>query len=81
LNNRTELTETTEFVDIKRQYLLTLTRRQKQTLYWLLRGHSAKMTAARLSISHRTVEHHVENIKNNNHYKSTREIMLNVRFV
>lgn len=40
-----------------------LTTRESEILHYLVRGYSAKSTAARLNISFRTVESHIDNIK------------------
>lgn len=42
---------------------VTLTAREKECLYYLVSGKSAKQTAALLNVSPRTVEFHLENIK------------------
>lgn len=81
LNNSAVLSNTTEFIDLKRQEKLILTVRQKETLFLLLKGHTAKDAAAFLFISHRTAEHHINAIKNANAYASLREIITNVRAV
>lgn len=51
---------------------LSLTERQEECLFWLVRGKTSKSIAKILRISHRTVEHHIEAIKIslNCHYKS-----------
>ncbi len=41
-----------------------LTGRQKECLYLLLQGFSAKMIAQKLGLSSRTIETHIEGIKN-----------------
>lgn len=43
---------------------LYLTRREKEVVAQLLRGYSAKESAKVLGISYRTVETHIDNIKN-----------------
>lgn len=41
----------------------SISKREKEVLYFLVRGHTAKMISKNLSISPRTVEQHLENIK------------------
>lgn len=42
---------------------IQLTGRQSEILYYIVRGHNSPQIAARLSLSCRTVEHHIENIR------------------
>ena len=81
LQNTIVLSSTTCFIDLKRRKSLRLTMRQKEILLQLIRGYTAKDVANYLSISHRTVEHHIVAIKSNNKYASLREIVTNVRAV
>lgn len=37
--------------------------REREILYWLVRGQTAKHIARKLGVSHRTVEHRLEKIK------------------
>lgn len=45
------------------QEVYSLSSREKQVLYFLVRGFTAKMISHKLIISQRTVEHHLKNIK------------------
>jgi PAS domain-containing protein len=69
------------YIDIRKKWELILTERQKEVLFWLLKGSSAKLIAARLHISKRTVEHHLEAIKAENGYTTLKDILLFVRAV
>ena len=69
------------FIDLQRQQSLNLTVRQKEILYWLLKGYSSKETAYRTNISFRTVEHHVTAIRECNQYESSKEMLMQVHFV
>jgi len=44
--------------------LENFTKVEKSILYWLVRGKTAKAIANILSRSPRTIEHHIENVKN-----------------
>jgi len=75
------LTPNTCFIDIAKKKMLELTYRQKEVLHLLLQGITAKDIATRLSISKRTVEHHIELIKELNEYLNLKDILLYVRVV
>ena len=74
-----EFTPQMEFLDIRRHNKLKLTVKQKQALYYILQGLSAKDVANRMFISKRTIEHHLEAIKYVNNYASLKEILLAVK--
>jgi DNA-binding CsgD family transcriptional regulator len=69
------------FVDIQRKQDLQLSLRQREVLYFTLQGLCAKSVANRLQVSSRTVEHHLEAVKEVNGYASIKEILLQVRAV
>jgi DNA-binding NarL/FixJ family response regulator len=77
-NKNQPLTEDSQFIDLKRRKELTLTKQQKQTIHWVLQGLSSKEIARALNISYRTVEHHINGIKENNNYSSLKQVLLNV---
>ena len=70
-----------EFVDRKSNKVLNTTTRQKEVLYWLLQGGSAKEIEQKLCVSRRTVEHHIGAIKANNSYLFVKEILLHVHAI
>jgi DNA-binding NarL/FixJ family response regulator len=45
-------------------FITKLPKRKVECLYYLVKGKTAKETAKLLNISHRTVEHYLEDIKN-----------------
>ncbi len=53
----------------------TFTRREQQCLNYLLKGYSAKQTAAALALSPRTVENHLEGLKEKFFVKTKKEII------
>lgn len=64
---------------IKEQHshsLLQLTKREEQILYFLRQGMSAKDIAKKLYRSTRTVEHHIDNIKNKTGFRSKYELIV-----
>jgi hypothetical protein len=78
LNQNQPFTESTEFIDMHRHKKLSLTRKQKKILHWVLKGLSSKEVANNICLSHRTVEHHISGIKYLNQYSSLKDILLNV---
>jgi DNA-binding CsgD family transcriptional regulator len=52
-----------------------LTPRESETLFFLLRGHTAKEVGKHLGISNRTVETHIESIKNKLDCQTKKEII------
>ena len=64
-----------EFIDTKRCKKLALNYRQKELLFWLLRGNSIRDVAFELSMSSDKAKYHLEAIKNNNGYNLTRELL------
>ena len=79
LNADVVLTEKTTFIDVSAKSELVLTGRQRQILYWVLRGYSVSSVANHLCISFRTVEHHLAAIRESNAYTSLKEVLLHVR--
>jgi DNA-binding CsgD family transcriptional regulator len=53
----------------------SLTVREKQCLYYFLKGFSAKTTARELQLSHRTVEFYISRIKKKYKCKNLREVI------
>lgn len=70
-----------KFVDIRRHTELILTTRQKETIYWMLCGHSTKEIAQLMKLSSRTIEHYINSIKEANNYSCIRDMLLHVRAV
>jgi hypothetical protein len=81
VNATSVLSANTCFIDIARKVMLSLTFRQKQVLHLLLQGVSAKEVANCLCISKRTVEHHIELIKEVNEYLTIKDVLLYVRAI
>jgi PAS domain-containing protein len=81
VNKEMEFSPNLSFIDLQRRKHLKITERQKEVLYWLLKGCSSKITANQVGISYRTVEHHLTAIRENNDYASSKEIMAQVYFV
>lgn len=54
---------------------LLLTKKQEQCLFFLIRGKSLKEIATILGISHRTVEDHIDSIKNKLQCQTKRELI------
>ena len=75
----TRFSESVHFFDVHHGGVLLLTIKQKEVLYWLLKGLSSKVISEEMGLSRRTVEHHIETIRNNGHYGSTKEILVSVR--
>jgi DNA-binding CsgD family transcriptional regulator len=66
----------TNYFDTRNQKQMTLTTKQLPCLHYLLQGLTAKEIARQLKLSYRTVQHHIESIKLNNEFKSTKEMLL-----
>jgi DNA-binding CsgD family transcriptional regulator len=81
LKNANHFSTATQFIDIKRRNQLILTPRQKEVLYAVLQGCKPKMIGAKLGVSRRTVEHHIQALKDENGYHSIQDILLNVRAI
>ncbi len=79
LSTEFTLSATTQFIDVTAGTTLKLTPKQKMTLGHLLKGITAKQIAERLQVSRRTIEHHIEFIKDKLDYHTTKEILLNIR--
>ena len=58
--------------------VLDITMKQKRVLFYLLKGFTAKEIADRVCSSKRTIEHHIEAIKDSQGYASSRELCLYV---
>jgi DNA-binding CsgD family transcriptional regulator len=67
------------FVDTKSGCLLKLTPKQARYLQELLKGKSARELAEALHLSHRTVQHHIEEIRYRNNIESTKTLLLRVK--
>ena len=81
LTNQMSYSHRISFFDMRRRQELVLSPRHHQILYWLLKGYSAPQVAAQLFISKRTVENHMQAIKEENGYDSSRELLLQVRSI
>jgi len=53
-----------------------ITTRQADCLYYLVQGHTAKQIGAILSLSHRTIEHHIDALKNKYQCASRAELIM-----
>lgn len=69
------------YINISKKLPLTLTTKQCACLNLLLKGLTAKQIANNLNISFRTVQHHIDAIKDNNNLGSTKEILLHVKAI
>ncbi len=67
------------FIDIKRQEKLLVSSKRRPSLFLILQGYSTREVAAKLGLSKRTIEHHLEIIKADNLYHSLREILIQVK--
>lgn len=67
------------YIDKRDKRKLILSGRQREVIYWIMQGLPARKIAQQLSISSRTVEHHITNIREANDYRSLKEILLNVQ--
>ena len=69
------------FINAKTNDMLTLTKKQKECLQYLIQGKTARETAEALNISVRTVEGHILGMRNTNNIGSLREFIRNIRVV
>lgn len=81
INNNALFSTNMNFIDITNHHVLKLTDRQKEIVYYLLKSMHPKEIAYQLKISIRTVEHHIEHIKECNGYHFTREILIRVKAI
>ena len=56
-------------------YQIKLSDREAECLFFILRGKTSKQIARYLGISHRTVEEHINHLKNKFHAKSKGELI------
>jgi len=75
------LTDQTLFIDTRYRRLIALTPKRRITLFFTLKGLTAKEVAARINLSRKTIEHHLEFIKDTCHFLSLKEILLYVKAV
>ena len=59
----------------KNKKFYKLSNREVDCLYYTIQGHSAKFIGQELSISHRTVESYLQNIKNKLDYHTKNELI------
>ena len=63
ITNKKEFDSNITFSDIAKEKIINLSIRRKEILFYLIKGFSIKEIASTLNISKRTVEHHIEAIK------------------
>jgi DNA-binding CsgD family transcriptional regulator len=78
LNPNHPFSDNTVFVDTQTNKLIPISQRRRESLYLLLKGLSMKEIAQRRNLSNRTIEHHIEHIREQNGYTSIRDILLRV---
>jgi DNA-binding CsgD family transcriptional regulator len=81
LQNNTPFSNRTAFIDIKKEQFIAVKNHQRRSLHLLLQGWSAKEIAKELGQSPRTIEHHLEYIKQKNGYHSIKDMLLFARVI
>ena len=71
-------TPDTIFFDSSRGAVLNVTAKQGRILFYLLKGMTAREIADCIFLSKRTVEHHIEAIKDTQGYASSRDLCLSI---
>jgi|GEM_PF-1706330 len=81
LSPATHFSDKTLFVNLKTKQLVLLSSRRREILFYTLKGLTAKEIASYLNISHKTVEHNLEFIRETLCLSSSKEILLYIKTI
>ena len=69
------------YFNSKTNLTLLLTRKQRICINYLTQGLAAKEIANQLNLSHRTIQHHLEEIRQKNSFASLKELLLSIKIL